>query len=207
MTADVYDIEGKKIEGITLDERIFNVIVSARLMAQYVRVYNDRTHQGTRETKTRADVIGSTVKIFRQKGTGRARHGSKKAPIFVGGGVAHGPHAKTDFLTINKKQKRLALYGALTAQFKKSKFLFVKGLREIEPKTKKMIEFFKKINLEKSNKLLIIYPIDKSKNIILSARNIEGISLMNVTNLNAMEVLKAKHILMCVEALDFFNKK
>src|SRR3989344_1380730 len=67
LTADVYDIEGKKIEGITLDERIFNVIVSARLMAQYVRVYNDRTHQGTRETKTRADVIGSTVKFFDKK--------------------------------------------------------------------------------------------------------------------------------------------
>ena len=79
--ADVFDMEGKKIEEISLDKKYFGVNVSPRLVAQYVRVYEDRQHQGTRRVKTRADVIGSTAKIFRQKGTGRARHGSRKAPF------------------------------------------------------------------------------------------------------------------------------
>jgi len=204
--ADVFDMEGKKIEEISLDKKYFGVNVSPRLVAQYVRVYEDRQHQGTRRVKTRADVIGSTAKIFRQKGTGRARHGSRKAPIFVGGGVAHGPQPKGDSLTISKKQKKLVFYGALTMQYKNRGFIFMKGLDKVQPKTKAMSDVLKKNDLDKTNKLLLVYSKLQNKDLILSARNIAGLSLKNAGLLNAMDLLKAKKILMTVESLDYITQ-
>ena len=123
LTVPVYDIKGKEKGTLILPKEAFAVSVKPQLLAQAVRVYQFNRRQGTASTKTRGEVTGSTRKIYRQKGTGRARHGDIKAPIFVGGGIVGGPKPKDYSLGINKKQKTKAFFGALTLKLKEKNIL------------------------------------------------------------------------------------
>src|SRR3989344_7204583 len=114
LTVPVYEISGKEKGSLSLPKEAFSVDVNKALLAQAVRVYQSNQRQGTASTKTRGEVVGSTRKIYRQKGTGRARHGDIKAPIFVGGGVAHGPKSANYRKSISQKMRRIALLGALS---------------------------------------------------------------------------------------------
>src|SRR3990172_10626024 len=116
LTLPVYGVDGKEKTPADLQKEIFSVEVNPRLLAQYVRVYLANQRQGNASTKTRGEVTGSTRKIYRQKGTGNARHGSIKAPIFVGGGITFGPKPRDYSLKMNKKQKTLALFSSLTVK-------------------------------------------------------------------------------------------
>jgi len=203
---DFCTITGQKKEKFDLPKEIFAAQIRPVLMAQAVRVYLANQRRAKAKTKTRGEVRGSRRKIWRQKGTGRARHGDRYAPIFVGGGVAHGPTGKENYhLKLSKKMRRRAFFSALTAKFKEGKILVVKGLKKIEPKTKKMAEVVEKI-AEGEKKVLIILP-EKIENILRAAKNIPGVELTQAALLNTYEVLNGGKLVFMPESIEVLKEK
>ncbi|MEK7597493.1 MAG: 50S ribosomal protein L4 [Patescibacteria group bacterium] len=207
LSLPIYDIEGKKQKTIELPKEVFAVIANPNLLAQAVRVYLVNQRQGNVKVKTRGEVIGSTRKIYRQKGTGKARHGAIKAPIFVGGGVAHGPKQKDYNLKFNKKEKKIALYGALSSKLKDKKIF---GLDEkaltMSPKTKTIANFLKELKLIGKNNLMILKKLE-TNNLVLAMRNIPNISFVDVNSLNPYMVLKSSSLIFVENALEVFTSK
>ena len=164
---------GKKSGEINLPPRIFAAKVNEPLMAQAVKIYLTNQRKVHAKTKSRGEVSGSCRKIWRQKGTGRARHGDRYAPIFVGGGVAHGPRGNQNFkLEMSKKMKRAALFSSLSAKLKDKEILVVSGLAKVKPKTKEMARVLKNLQLEQL-KTLLVMPV-KLDNVIRAGQNIES---------------------------------
>src|SRR3989338_2495108 len=193
LRADVYNTQGKVVSKIGLPKEVFGAKVNNSLMAQAVRVYLANQRMGTASTKNRGEITGSTKKIWRQKGTGRARHGSKKAPIFVGGGVAFGPRTRDYSLKMPKKMKKAALFSALSYKQNNGEIKVVTGLEKISPKTKFMAQVVKKLGFDsKKINVLLITP-DKAKkgfeNVYRAGRNIEGLKILGANALNTYEVL------------------
>jgi large subunit ribosomal protein L4 len=158
--------------------------VSPSLLAQAVRVYQANQRQVSRPAKTRSQVAGTNKKMYRQKGTGRARHSDAKAPIFVGGGVAHGPKARDYQRRLPQKMKNLALKGALFLKNKEKKIVGVSGLAQIAGKTRELA------NLLPKEKVLIVTskPLE---NVYRAAGNLPKVAVKTVADLNALDVLKA----------------
>ena len=200
---DLLDINGKKVGTINLPPEIFAAEVNPLLMAQAVRVYLANQRKAHPKTKTRAEVNRTKAKWYRQKGTGRARHGSRAAPIFVGGGVAHGPTGEQNYqLKMPKKMKKAALFSALTSKFKEKEILIVKGLEKIEPKTKKMAEALEKLKV-KSQKLKVMLVLSKPlENLIRSGRNLENLEITQATDLNTYQVLASDKLIFLPESVD-----
>lgn len=192
---------------LELPKEIFALSSSPKLLAQYVRVYLARFYRPTSVTKTRSEVQGSTRKIYRQKGTGRARHGDIKAPIFVGGGIAHGPVNVRKTLKINKKMRRKALFVSLSEKLKKGNiFLLDDKLIEKINKTKMVCELFSKIlNRQELKDTVLVLPHSLSNKKYF--QNIDGLLPIEVCNLNAYLVLKNKTIIFTVNALDELKKR
>ena len=205
LTASVIDAKGKAAGTLTLPEEIFNAKINPTLMAQAVRVYLANKRQGNASTKSRGEVAGSTRKIYRQKGTGRARHGGIRAPIFVHGGIAHGPKPQDHSLTMSKKMKRASLFSALTVKLKDNEITFAKGLDQLEAKTKVMAKALQSIS--SSKKILFVLPKTQENgqkttaNLKRAAQNIAGIMITAADRLNTYEVLNHKTILFTDEAL------
>jgi large subunit ribosomal protein L4 len=212
ISVPIVDITGKKSGTQTLPNEIFGVEVAPQLLSQAVRVYLDRQHQGTRKVKGRGDVSLTTAKVWRQKGTGRARHGSKRAPIFVGGGKAHGPKGDGTTLRMNRKMKRKALMGALTIKVKDKALTLVKGLEDIKPKTKEAIKALENtVGYVVGEKILVV--ISKNEpNVTLANRNIEDVVITGAGRLNIFEVLGSDKLILTKEGLEklentFIHKK
>ncbi|OGK18046.1 50S ribosomal protein L4 [Candidatus Roizmanbacteria bacterium RIFCSPLOWO2_12_FULL_40_12] len=201
-----YDITGTRKPSMKVSSEIFDKKVSEKLLAQYVRVYLANQRQGNASTKSRADVNLSKHKIYRQKGTGKARHGAKSAPIFVGGGITFGPKPRDFSLNFNKKQKKSALFGALTLAFQKQNILgLVDSATEVKPKTKEVAAFFKKLNLENKRVLFVLPKLEKN-NLVLAARNISNVKLMDARSLNTFEVMKQEKIIFLKNAITVFEE-
>jgi large subunit ribosomal protein L4 len=201
----VMGIDGAKKSTKSLPEGIFNVPVSDRLLAQYVRVYLTNQRQGTRKVKSRGEIASSTRKIYKQKGTGRARHGAKSAPIFVGGGVAFGPQPKEYSLKMNKKQKTKALLGSLSKSIKANKMFILNGADSVV-KTKDLSKIVSAVFEKNTRGALLVYSSLKERGIYTSAQNLENIIAIDARILNAYEVLKAKSIAFTEAAMeDFIN--
>ena len=141
-------------------------------MNQYVHIYLTNQRQGTVSTKTRSEVRGSTRKIYRQKGTGRARHGAKKAPIFVGGGITFGPKPRIFALSMNKKQKKLALVSALSYALKEKKISGAQERPSMEPKTKIHARFLKNAGL--ADKGSVYHAGRQDRSIYESIKNVQS---------------------------------
>ncbi|KKP60695.1 MAG: 50S ribosomal protein L4 [Candidatus Roizmanbacteria bacterium GW2011_GWA2_34_18] len=207
LSLSIYDIDGKEQKTIELPKEIFAVSANQSLLAQAVRVYLVNQRQGNVKVKTRSEVIGSTRKIYRQKGTGKARHGAIKAPIFVGGGVAHGPKQKDYNLKFNKKEKKLALYSALSSKLKEKKII---GLDEkaltMKPKTKTVVNFLKVLKLIGKNNLMVMKKMEKN-NLVLAMRNIPNIAFVDVNSLNPYLILKSSNLIFVENALEIFKTK
>jgi large subunit ribosomal protein L4 len=205
---DVLNEKGETVEKITLPREIFGVPVNKRLLAQYVRVYLANQRRGTASTKTRGEVKGSTRKIYRQKGTGRARHGAITAPIFVGGGVVFGPKPRDYSLSMPKKMRQKALFSALSLRFRE-KNIFAIETPDIQGKTKEFVRILKNINLIKKDKpekkLLLVVP-DKANPITQAARNIENVNIELANLLNAYEVLENENLIFLKESIDVLQK-
>lgn len=202
LKVNVVDTAGKAAGTLSLPEAIFGAKVNPTLMAQAVRVYLANQRQGNASTKTRGEVDGSTRKIYRQKGTGRARHGGVRAPIFVKGGIAHGPKPRDYSLTMPVKMKRAALFSALTTQFKQGNVIVVAGLEKVGEKTKPMAAALAKIAGEK---MLVVMP-EKLDGVYKAARNIENVSLTSATQLNTYNVLGAKKVILMKDAVAAIEK-
>lgn len=210
LNADVLDLKGKVVEKMTLPKEIFGAKINDKLMAQAVRVYLANQRSGTASTKTRGEVTGSSRKIYRQKGTGRARHGSVRAPIFVKGGVVFGPKPRDYSLDFPKKMKRAALFSALSSRLKTGEIKILKGLTKIEPKTKEVSGIFKNLSFKEGKKVLLVTP-KETQNVWRASRNIEGVNLILANQLNTYEALKYGVLLFMQESIkvleDQFLKK
>ena len=182
----VYNIEGKEVDTIELNDAVFGVEVNEHLvhMAVVNQLANNR--QGTQKAKTRSEVSGGGRKPWRQKGTGHARQGSTRAPQWTGGGVVFAPVPRDYSFKMNKKEKRAALKSVLTSKVQENKFIVLDELKLAEVKTKEM----KKVldNLKVNNALVIIG--DDSENVALSARNIAGVQTASVNTINVFDMLK-----------------
>lgn len=211
LALDVFDTKGKVVRSVDLPKEIFGAKINKQLLAQAVRVYLANQRKGTASTKDRGEVHGSTRKIYRQKGTGRARHGSKKAPIFVHGGIVFGPKPRDFSLKISKKMKRLALFSALSAKKKANEIKAVKGLDNLEPKTRLMVDVLNNLGINEKDKNILLVSSGKSikelENIYRAARNIEGVRIINAETLNAYDALNNKLILLMERALDTIKEK
>lgn len=206
----VYDLTGKVVESFSLPKEIFGVEINKSLITQAIRVFLFNQRRGTVKTKSRGEVNISTRKIYRQKGTGRARHGAASAPIFVGGGIAFGPKPRDYSLRLNQKQKKSALASALSSKLKDGEIMVVKGLVKVEPKTKNIANLLNALGLnKKKNTILLVTPKASKEfdNIAKAARNIAGVEVRGANVLNAYEVLKAKNILFAKEAVEVLGGK
>ena len=201
--ADVVDTKGKVVESLSLPGVIFAAKVNPVLMSQAVRVYLANQRQGSAATKSRGEVRATTAKVWRQKGTGRARHGARSAPIFVGGGVAHGPKPVDHSLTLSKKMRRLSLFSALTTKLQDKELLIVTGLEKLPPKTKEMAAVFEKltVNTKKQKVLLVLPKGDGAKTLVRISRNIDGVTFTPVTQLTTYDVLNNTKVLFVKDAI------
>lgn len=201
VSAPLFDLTGKSAGTVSLPGELFNVPTSPQLLAQYVRVYLANQRQGTASTKTRSEITGSTRKIYKQKGTGRARHGAKKAPIFVGGGVAFGPKPQDHTLSLTKKQRTKALLMTLSAHLANNSFSVIANMAKATGKTKQMNALFTSLNAPKGT--LFVYS-SGTGSAAAGASNLATVVSTDESILNAYDVLRAKHVVFAQEALDHF---
>lgn len=206
LSVPMYDVKGAKNGTFTLPKEVFGAKINDVLMAQAVRVYLANQRQGNAHTKSRGEINLTTGKWYRQKGTGRARHGAKSAPIFVGGGVAHGPRKHSFNLNFPKKMKRAALISALSQKASDGEVIVISGFTKIEPKTKIMNQTLIKITEDKNNKtkvLLITAGASKDlPNVFRAGKNIKNLDLMSANLINTYEVLKHKNLLIMKESVE-----
>ena len=198
---DVYDLHGKVVEKADLPKEIFGAKVNNLLIAQAVRVFLANQRRGTVSTKTRGEVQGSSVKIYKQKGTGRARHGSKRAPIFVHGGLVFGPKPRDYSLKLPKKMKKAALFSALSLKRENNEIKILKGLDKVEPKTKVVEEVFEKLGFPKKSRKVLLVTNGVNDNIYRAVRNLAGIDFIPANLLNTYSVLDNKTIVLMKEAI------
>ncbi len=206
LSVSVYGLDGKVAGKVVLSSEIFGETVNKKLLAQAVRVYQANRRQGNASTKTRGEVDGSTRKIYRQKGTGKARHGSLRAPIFVKGGIVHGPKPRDFNLELPKKMRRKALFSALSSKLADGELRILSGLEKITPKTKSFVQVLKKLEYpDKKTKILVVMP-DTFENAKRATGNVVGVSSASIQRLNALEVLRSKYLLLTKEALSEMEK-
>lgn len=195
---DVYNISGQKVGDIELNDDIFAVEVNEVAMHSAVVSMLANARQGTQSTKTRAEVSGGGRKPWRQKGTGRARHGSIRSPQWTGGGVALGPKPRSYSFTLPKKVRRLALKSALTSKVNDKNIIVLDDLKLEAIKTKEMVNILN--NLKVDSTALIVLP-EVDRNVVLSARNIEGVKTATANSINTYDILKYNKFIVTKEAV------
>ncbi len=195
---DVYDITGKKVSEIELNEEIFGIKPNKELVHAAVVNYLANQRQGTQSTKTRAEVRGGGRKPWRQKGTGRARQGSIRAPQWIKGGIALGPKPRSYRYTINKKERRIAIKSVLSSKVLENTLTVVDKIAFDEIKTKNMVTALN--NLKVEGKTLIMLP-EKNENVQKSARNIEGVKTILVNTINVYDLLKYNKLVVTLDAV------
>ncbi len=206
LKVDVLGLDGKKLDTLALPEQIFGQKENPVLVAQYVRVYLANQRAGTASTKTRSEVAGSTRKIWPQKRMGRARHGDIKANIFVGGGVVFGPKPRDFSLRINKKQKRKALFSALSARLAEGGiFVLSDDFLEKIAKTKEFAGFLSKMGWG-GDKMVLVLPGQDGFKLRLATRNIPNLILENAANLNAYTALLGKRLVFVKRSLEVLQQ-
>lgn len=196
-TLKVYNIEGKEVGDIQLNESIFGVEVSVESMHQVVLAQLANKRQGTQSAKTRAEVRGGGIKPWRQKGTGRARQGSIRAPQWIHGGIVFAPKPRDYRVSIPKSMRRTAMKSALTSKVQDNEMIVLESLNFEAPKTKDMI---KVLNAFEAKKTLIVVA-ESNENVYKSARNIPGITVLPVNNLNVYDILKYEKFMVTKDAV------
>ncbi|KKR72679.1 50S ribosomal protein L4 [Candidatus Roizmanbacteria bacterium RIFCSPLOWO2_01_FULL_40_14] len=210
LTVDVVDIAGKKKGTMELPKELFDAAVNTSLMAQAVRVYQINQRQGGAIAQTRGEVTGSRRKIWRQKGTGRARHGDRYASIFVGGGKAHGPRPRPFEKSMSRKMKQLALCSALTSQFKNERVIVVEGFEKLEAKTKAFIKALNSITGHvkhgKVQEKMIVATPKKIDVLYRAGRNIENLTVQDARLLHTYDVLNTKRLIFSKDAISVLQE-
>lgn len=184
---DVLSIDGKKVKELELNENVFGIEPNENVVHTVIVNYLANQRQGTQNTKTRAEVSGGGRKPWRQKGTGRARQGSIRAPQWIKGGIALGPRSRSYTYKVNKKEKRLAIRSVLSSKVASNELVVVDKLQLKETKTAEMVKIF--ANLKVEGKALVLLP-ENNVNVQRSARNIEGVKTLTVDTINAYDLVK-----------------
>ena len=195
----LYDMTAKKVGEIELAESTFGQEVNTAVLHTVVVNYLANQRQGTQSTKTRTEVEGGGIKPYRQKGTGRARQGSLRAPNHVGGGIALGPKPRDYRFSVNKKVKALAMKSALSAKVLENKIFVIDDLKMDEVKTKVMASFIAKLGEDKK---ALVVTCEKDSNVYLSTRNIEGAKASFVGMLNVYDLIKYDKLIVAKSAVE-----
>lgn len=215
LSVPVYSLAGRASGTMTLPKEIFGQKVNKKLLSQAMRVYITNQKNLNASTKTRGEVAGSTAKIFRQKGTGRARHGAIRAPIFVGGGIALGPKPRKVRLELPQRMKKAALLSAFSAKVSDKQLVGLSGLEKASGKTKEMAKLMHQVSSimhqgkeKKKDKIasaLIVTP-EKMDNIVQAVNNIPGVDVLPVNLINAYEIIKHGLLFVTKEAVEKLSK-
>ena len=195
---DVYDMKGKKVSDVELAESVFGIEPNEAIVHSVLVNYLANQRQGTQSTKTRAEVRGGGKKPWRQKGTGRARQGSIRAPQWIKGGIALGPKPRSYSYTVNKKERRLALKSILSSKVTENELTVVDKLEVKEIKTKTMVKALADLKVE--GKTLIVLP-ENNQNVFMSARNIEGVKTIALNNINVFDLLKYTNLILPLDTV------
>lgn len=197
-TMKVMNMTGKEVSSIELSEGIFGIEPNVSVMNDMVKAYLANKRQGTQSALTRAEVSGGGKKPWRQKGTGRARQGSTRAPHWVHGGISFAPKPRDYTITLNKKVKRLAMKSALSSKVKDNEMIVVDSIETNGFKTKTIAEMLKALGSEK--KALIVLP-EVNAQVIASAANIPGVKTAQVNTLNVYDILNADKFIVVKDAV------
>ena len=197
-TVAVYSMTNEKVGDIELSESIFNVEMNAGLVHQAVVMQLASQRQGTHSTKTRAEVRGGGRKPWRQKGTGRARVGSRRSPLWRGGGIIFGPKPRSYAFSMPRKQRRLALKCVLSDKVKSGDLIVLDDLNFEAPKTKQFVKLLNDFNVEK--KALFI-TLEMIENVTRSANNIQGVKTIGALNLNVYDILNHDKLFITKDAI------
>ncbi len=198
MDIPMYNARGEKIGEVELRPDIFEVPVNVPLMHQALVRQLANAHLGTHKTKSRGEVNRTKAKWYRQKGTGRARHGSRNANLFVGGGVAHGPRPRKYTKKMPRKMRRAALCSALSVKATEDQIVVLDALEMEAPKTKEMLAVLRSLGLDRS--VLILLP-ERNETVERSARNLPQVKTLRASYLNVRDLLEYDHVLMPLGAL------
>jgi len=200
MKTEIYNQNGEKIGDIDLPKEIFGVEINPDLVHQVVVSQMANRRQKIAHTKDRGEVRGGGVKPWRQKGTGRARHGSIRSPLWKGGGVTFGPRKEKNFKKkINKKMRRKALFMVLSGKARENLVVIFEDLKAEKPKTKIFANLFNNLFLKKGSALLALAA--KDDNLMKSIRNISKIEIIQAKDLNPLDLLNYKYLVMTKESL------
>lgn len=196
-TLKVYNTEKKEVGEIQLNDSIFGAEVSVEAMHQVVLAQLANKRQGTQSAKTRAEVRGGGIKPWRQKGTGRARQGSIRAPQWIHGGIVFAPKPRDYRVSVPKSMRRVAMKSALTSKVQDNEMIVLESLSFEVPKTKEVV---KMLNAFEAKKTLIVVA-EANENVYKSARNIPGVSVVPVNNINVYDILKYENLMITKEAV------
>ena len=195
---DVYDMQGKKVSDVELNANVFGIEPNEAVVHSVLVNYLANQRQGTQSTKTRAEVRGGGRKPWRQKGTGRARQGSIRAPQWIKGGIALGPKPRSYTYKVNKKERQLAIRSLLSSKVLENELTVVEKLEMKEAKTKEMVKTLS--NLKVEGKTLIIVA-DKNENVYLSSRNIEGVKAITLNMINVYDLLNYNKLVLPLDTV------
>ncbi|GAA0062047.1 50S ribosomal protein L4 [Clostridium sp. CTA-1] len=194
---DLFNQNGEKVGDLQLADSVFGVEVNTYAMHQVVKALLANKRQGTQSAKTRAEVSGGGIKPWRQKGTGRARQGSIRAPQWIHGGIVFAPKPRDYRMSIPKSMKKVAIKSALTSKVNEKLMIVVDDIKLETPKTKEVV---KMLNAFDAKKTLIITN-NSEENVYKSARNIEGVQIIPVNNINVYDVLKYDKVVITKDAV------
>ena len=195
---DVYDIKGKKVSDVELADSVFGIEPNEAVVHSVLVNYLANQRQGTQSTKTRAEVRGGGKKPWRQKGTGRARQGSIRAPQWIKGGIALGPKPRSYKYTVNKKERRLAIRSVLSSKVLENNLVVLDKAEMKEIKTQAMVKTL--ANLKVEGKTLILLP-ERNENVQKSARNIKNVKTTLVNTINVYDLLKYNKLVVTLDAV------
>ncbi len=204
-TLPVYDMSGAKVGDYEIDPQMLAPKISKQLLHDVVVMYLANQRQGSNKTKARGEVSGSTKKMYKQKGTGNARMGSKRSPIRRGGGHAHARQPRSYYYRLPRKAIQAATRMAIASKIASGSVVVVDQIKMDSPKTKLLASALKAMGLEGQTKTLAISGLDR--NVYLSGRNIEGLTISPVADLNALIVLRPRKLVMTREALDWIKAR
>lgn len=196
-TVGLFNKEVKQVGDIQLNDKVFAVEVNEAAMHQVVVALLANKRQGTQSAKTRAEVRGGGIKPWRQKGTGRARQGSIRAPQWIKGGVVFAPKPRDYRMSIPKSMKRVAMVSALTSKVQNNEMVVLESLDFEAPKTKQVVEMLKAFEAKKT----LIITAESNENVYKSARNIEGVAVLPVNNINVYDLLKYPTVMVTKDAV------
>ncbi len=206
LTVQSFANDGKSTGTVSLPKEVFGQDPKEKLIAQAVRVYLANSIKSTANTKTRGEVRGGGKKPWRQKGTGRARAGSSRSPLWVGGGTTFGPRYKDTRLSLPQKMKKKALIYALSKKSKDGQIKILSNIEKVEPKTKIVAGLLNKLGAKGATLIVISSnPPTGGQNLKLAARNIPNVTIDTVNNLNAYEIIKSRNIFFSKESLAKFK--